>query len=179
VAISLGVSPDNVTSRIRKVLQDKKDLEALLSSHMTGGETPGESIVKSQEYRVEDREFCYKAVTVKAADNTGVREWGDAFLASGVSGVATVGAEFPGTKYALFIFVTKDVVDMGIKANELVSRIAEKVGGRGGGRVHMAQAGVKGPSEMEFGLGYGQQVFESSMGELNIKFSMSPVKEKE
>ncbi len=178
VATSLGVSSENITSRIRKVLQEKKDLEALLNSYMTGGQAPGESVVKFQQYSTGDKHFCYKAVTVKAADNAGVRKWGDAFLASSVSGVAAVGAEFPGSKFAVFLFVTKDLVDMGIKANELVSRIAEKVGGRGGGRVHMAQAGVQGPGEMELGLGYGQQLLEAHMQELNVEFSVSSIKER-
>ena len=173
VAVVLGVSSENVTSRVRKLLQEKKELETLIGSYMTGDQAPGEAVVEFQKYSNKDKSFCYKAVTVKATGNASVRKWGDAFLANNTSGVAIVGAELPGPKHTLFLFVTEDLVRLGIKANEMISRIAEEVGGRGGGKSHMAQAGVQGPSEMESGLVYGKQVLETQMKKLNVEFSAS------
>jgi len=173
VAESVGVSSENAITRVRKLAQEKKDLEKLMSSHLKGGNASNEDIVKLVGYKVGPKDSCYKAIKVKAADNSSVRHWGDNFLASGVSGVAVVGVELPGSKHSLFVFVTQDLVGMGIKANQVVSSIAERVGGRGGGREHMAQAGVVGKKEIEIGLGHGQKVLETKMKDLGIEFVTS------
>ena len=170
VAISLGVTQKNVIARVRKLIQEKQDLEGLLNSYMAGDQAAGEKIVESHFYTVDNKRIDYKSVAVKAADNASVRKWGDTFLNSGSSGVALVGAELPGSKYSLFLFVTKDLVEIGIKANELVSSIAKKMGGRGGGRQHMAQAGAEDRSRMMEGLRCGQDTLEDKMTALDVQF---------
>ena len=170
VAISLGVTQKNVIARVRKLIQEKQDLEGLLNSYMAGDQAAGEKIVESHFYTVDNKRIDYKSVAVKAADNASVRKWGDTFLNSGSSGVALVGAELPGSKYSLFLFVTKDLVEIGIKANELVSSIATKMGGRGGGRQHMAQAGAEDRSRMMEGLRCGQDTLEDKMTALDVQF---------
>ena len=170
VAISLGVTQKNVISRVRKLIKEKQDLEGLLNSYMAGDQAAGEKIVESQFYTVDNRRIDYKSVAVKAADNASVRKWGDTFLNSGSSGVALVGAELPGSKYLLFLFVTKDLVEKGIKANDLISNIAKKMGGRGGGRQHMAQAGAEDRNRMMEGLRCGQATLEDKMITLEVQF---------
>ena len=48
--------------------------------------------------------------------------------------------------------ITKNLVKRGLKAGELVKVVAEPVGGSGGGRPDMAQAGGKDPSKLEEAL---------------------------
>ena len=65
-------------------------------------------------------------------------------LGTGVILLATVND----AKVSLVAGVTKDITDR-IKAGDLVNFAAEKVGGRGGGRADMAQAGGNDPSGLE------------------------------
>jgi len=64
---------------------------------------------------------------------------------------AIVLATVEGGKVSLIAGVTKDAIGR-IKAGDLVNFVAEKVGGRGGGRPDMAQAGGTDPSGLEDAL---------------------------
>jgi alanyl-tRNA synthetase len=64
---------------------------------------------------------------------------------------AIILATVEGTKVSLVAGVTKDALDK-VKAGDLVNFVAEKVGGRGGGRADMAQAGGNDPSGLEAAL---------------------------
>ena len=58
------------------------------------------------------------------------------------STVAVLGASLDDGKTALLGVVTDDIRDRGIRADEIIRDVAAVVGGRGGGKPHMAQAGV-------------------------------------
>jgi alanyl-tRNA synthetase len=64
---------------------------------------------------------------------------------------ALVLASVEGDKVSLVAGVTKDKTDT-IKAGDLVNFVAEQVGGKGGGRADMAQAGGNDPSGLEAAL---------------------------
>jgi len=64
---------------------------------------------------------------------------------------ALVLASVEGDKVNLVAGVTKDKTDT-IKAGDLVNFVAEQVGGKGGGRADMAQAGGNDPSGLEAAL---------------------------
>jgi alanyl-tRNA synthetase len=66
------------------------------------------------------------------------------------SGVVVLGAEEDG-KVALIAGVTKDLTDR-LSAGDLVNFVAERVGGRGGGRPDMAQAGGNEPDKLDEAL---------------------------
>ncbi len=68
-----------------------------------------------------------------------LREVGDRVRDRLGSGVAVLGGVIDG-KAALLALVSKDLTDR-LKAGEVVSRVANIVGGKGGGRADMAQAG--------------------------------------
>jgi alanyl-tRNA synthetase len=68
-----------------------------------------------------------------------LREVGDKVRDSLGSGVAVLGGAING-KAAILALVSKDLTSR-IKAGELVSKVAQVVGGKGGGRPDMAQAG--------------------------------------
>jgi alanyl-tRNA synthetase len=64
-------------------------------------------------------------------------------------------AELPGDKQALFAFVTDDMISRGVRADTVVREVAAIVGGRGGGKPHMAQAGVEDASRLDEALTSG------------------------
>ncbi|VAX13802.1 Alanyl-tRNA synthetase [hydrothermal vent metagenome] len=65
-------------------------------------------------------------------------------------------------KVSLIAGVSKDCTDR-IKAGELVNAAAEKVGGRGGGRPDMAQAGGNQPENLELALAAARDWIESRL----------------
>ncbi|MBD3669407.1 MAG: alanine--tRNA ligase, partial [Gammaproteobacteria bacterium] len=64
---------------------------------------------------------------------------------------AVVLAAVDGDKVSLVAGVTKDATDR-VKAGELVNSVAQQVGGRGGGRPDMAQAGGSQPDKLDEAL---------------------------
>jgi alanyl-tRNA synthetase len=82
------------------------------------------------------------AAQVDVADMDGLREMADWFRDKVNSGVAALAA-VKDDKPILLVVVTKDLIAKGAKAGDLVREMAQIVGGGGGGRPDMAQAGGK------------------------------------
>ncbi len=76
-----------------------------------------------------------------------LREIGDKVRDKLASGIIVLGGEFDG-KAALLAMVSKDLTGR-IKAGDLVNRVAAVVGGKGGGRPDMAQAGGPMPDKLD------------------------------
>jgi alanyl-tRNA synthetase len=53
-----------------------------------------------------------------------------------------IAASFPDGKHALLVVVTDDLRERGVRADDIVREIAAVAGGKGGGKPHMAQAGI-------------------------------------
>jgi len=79
------------------------------------------------------------AVKVPGVDGKGLREFSDQLRDKLGSGVLVLAAESDG-KVALLVAVTKDLTPR-VKAGDLIKPLAAIVGGRGGGRPELAQAG--------------------------------------
>jgi alanyl-tRNA synthetase len=75
------------------------------------------------------------------------------------SGVVVLGSAIDG-KVALIVGVTKDLTGK-VQAGKIISPIAQKVGGSGGGRPDMAEAGGKDPSQLDGALNEAYGVVES------------------
>jgi alanyl-tRNA synthetase len=75
------------------------------------------------------------------------------------SGVVVVGGESEG-KVVLVAAVTKDLTDR-VQAGKVVGAVAQKVGGKGGGRPDLAEAGGKDASALDAALGSVAEIVES------------------
>ena len=159
VAAVLGTSPDNAVARAGQILAQKKELEGILDELRSGGGA-GESIVLQDVISTDGAVTEYRAVRLRARNAADARKWGDAFLTQEASGVAVVSADLPEGKHTLFAFVTDDLITRGVRADSVVREIASVVGGRGGGRPHMAQAGVEDPERIDEALRMGREVVE-------------------
>ena len=154
-AEALRTAPDNLTQRAERLLAEKAELEALLAELRAGGGGGAQDVV-AESFELENGVTAsYRAVRLRARDADDARKWGDAFLGSGERGVAVVAAELPEDRQALFAFVTDDLIARGVRADAVVREVAALVGGKGGGRPHMAQAGVNDPSRLDEALGVG------------------------
>ncbi len=159
VAAILGSSTTNAATRARQLVDEKRELETLLDELRSAGGA-GETVVVDEDISVDGSTTAYKAVRLRARNADDVRKWGDAFLTGAGSAVAVVAADLPGDKHALFAFVTDDLVGRGVRADAIVREVAVVVGGRGGGRPHMAQAGVEDPERLDEALRVGRDVVE-------------------
>ena len=83
-------------------------------------------------------------------DRTQLRTLVDNFRNKLGSGVVIVGSVTEG-KVALIVGVTKDLTGR-IQAGKVVGAVAQKVGGSGGGRPDMAEAGGKNPEALDAAL---------------------------
>ena len=82
------------------------------------------------------------AVQVDAASADMLREMSDWFRDKMISGIVVLGAAIEG-KPSLIVAVTADLISKGFDARKLIRPIANIVGGGGGGRPNLAQAGGK------------------------------------
>jgi alanyl-tRNA synthetase len=93
---------------------------------------------------------------IKHANADILRQMTDRFRDKVNSGVVVLGT-VQDDRPLIIAAVTDDLVKRGISANDLVKAIAPTIGGSGGGRPNMAQAGGKDPSRMDEAL---QLVYE-------------------
>jgi len=78
------------------------------------------------------------------------------------SGVVVLGSATNGN-VALVVSVTKDLTGR-IQAGKVIGQVAQKVGGKGGGRPDMAEAGGKDPGALDSALEGAYEVVESLLG---------------
>jgi alanyl-tRNA synthetase len=75
------------------------------------------------------------------------------------SGVVVLGSANDGN-VALIVGVTKDLTSR-VQAGKVISPVAQKVGGKGGGRPDLAEAGGKDPAALDAALADVYSVVES------------------
>jgi alanyl-tRNA synthetase len=137
VARQLRAQPGTVEKAVTSLLEEKRTLEkelAKLRSRLALGK--GQDLA-SQAIDVKGAKVL--AATVEGADAKSLRETMDQLKEKLKSAAIVLGAVNDG-KVALIAGVTQDLTGK-LKAGELVNYVAQQVGGKGGGRPDMAQAG--------------------------------------
>ncbi len=141
----LGTSLDEALPKIKNLTEAldtaKKENEALRTK-LVAGEFEEQL---SKAHPVEG--IPVLTVILPAADMDSLREMADKFRQKFTSGVALL-ASIQDDKPILIATITDDLVKRGLHAGNLVKRVAQVVGGGGGGRPTLAQAGGKDPSKL-------------------------------
>jgi len=104
------------------------------------------------------------AAQVDVADPDRLREMADWFRDRVKSGVAVLGAVKDG-KPLIVAAVTEDLIGRGLKAGDIVREVAKVVGGGGGGRADMAQAGGRHPEKLAEALATVRSLVEATLKE--------------
>ena len=147
-AASLKAQPEELTQRIGQVQDHVRTLEkelAALKSKLAANQ--GVELVTQA---VDIKGIKVLAATLAGADVTALRETMDK-LKDKLKTAAIVLAAVNDGKVSLIAGVTADAVGR-VKAGELVNFVAQQVGGKGGGRPDMAQAGGTDPSGLAAAL---------------------------
>ncbi len=148
IAGTLKVVRGEAPARVNALLDQVKRLERELSG-LKGklASAQGDDFVSKA---VEVRGVKVLATTLEGADATALRESMDK-LKDKLKSAAIVLATTSAGKVSLIAGVTADLTGR-IKAGELVNFVAQQVGGKGGGRPDMAQAGGTDPAPLPAAL---------------------------
>ncbi|HZV65634.1 MAG TPA: alanine--tRNA ligase, partial [Telluria sp.] len=145
---ALKTNPDELSTRIAQVQDQVKSLEkelAALKSKLAAGQ--GDELATQA---VDVNGIKVLAATLDGADVARLRETMDK-LKDKLKTAAIVLASVADGKVSLIAGVTADATSK-VKAGELVNFVAQQVGGKGGGRPDMAQAGGTDPSGLPAAL---------------------------
>jgi len=134
--------PDAVVTRVEQLIADRRGLEKrLLEAERTGG--AGATELQTLLARAIDIDGVrLVAATVGASDLRALQTMGDALREAGPSTVAALAAALTEGKHTLLVVVSDDLRARGLRADQIVGKLAAIAGGRGGGKPHMAQASI-------------------------------------
>lgn len=99
---------------------------------------------------------------VDAGDRDILREYADQLRSGGQDVCLLLATEVDG-KVALIAAVSKDLTKKGVKAGDCVREAAKAVGGGGGGRPDLAEAGGKDPSKIDDALAAATQFYTEKL----------------
>ena len=136
-AEQLNVSPEQVGQRVEALLAERKSLQADLSAAQTAAQVARASSSLSEARQVGEHKLL--AVRLDGVPGRELRAIAETLrdkLGSGVLALAAV----DGPKVSLLVAASADVSQK-VHSGKLVGQLAGFVGGRGGGRPDMAQAG--------------------------------------
>ena len=105
----------------------------------------------------------FLASSVSDMDMNELRNLGDSLKEKLAGGVLVLASDYEG-KANLIVSCTDEAVKAGAHAGNIIKAIASLVGGGGGGRPNMAQAGGKNPAGIEEALKKAEEILE---GQLN------------
>jgi alanyl-tRNA synthetase len=160
VAEVLKATPDSVVKRAHAIVEERRALERRLEEAMKGGGDQVRQLL-AQAREVDGLRIVGSLVTV--ADAKELQALGDAVREQ--FGVAALGATFEDGRSTLLVVASDRARDRGARADAVVRELATVAGGRGGGKPHMAQAGVPDAARLPEALGQLERVVRSLVGE--------------
>jgi alanyl-tRNA synthetase len=148
VASGLKVGEDSVLATIEKLTSTARHLEKELESEKRKGALGHLDVLYSQAITIKGVEVIYGEVN--NVDRAGLRQLVDTLRQKLGSGVVALGMPEDG-KVALIVGVTKDLTAK-VHAGKLIQALAKQVGGSGGGRPDLAEAGGKDTTALKSAL---------------------------
>ena len=160
LAVLVKSDRGQLEARLKKMVEQQRDLEReveTLSARLHAGQ--------SQELMAQVREVGgvkYLATQLEGLDGKGLREFSDQLRDRLSSGVVVLGCEADG-KANLLVSVSKDLLGR-LSAGELIKPLAALVGGKGGGRPELAQAGGPDPAGLGAAIASAGELIEKNLG---------------
>ena len=136
-------TPANLVERLEHLMMEMKALSSENESLKSKAAKDALGDVMDQVVTVKDVKLL--ATSVDGVDMNGLRDLGDQLKEKLGEGVVVIASSCDG-KVNLIAMATEEAMTKGAHAGNLIKAIAAKVGGGGGGRPNMAQAGGKNPA---------------------------------
>lgn len=149
VSNSLKCSEKDLVARIEAMQYELKEKEkeiASLKAKFAGGEL--NNILESVKVIKEVNVVAYKLSDV---DPNSLRDLCENVKSKLTNAVVVLGSVYEG-KVALIAMASKEVLAKGIHCGKIIKEISTLVGGGGGGRPDMAQAGGKNPEKLDIAI---------------------------
>jgi alanyl-tRNA synthetase len=158
VSSRLQVTPEQAPAKAQALLDElsarRKDIEQL---QRDAAKASLETLLNRKQ---QINGIALVAAQVNAANAEVMRELSDWLRDQLGSGIVVLGAIIS-SKPSLIVSVTPDLVSRGVKAGDLIKPLAQVLGGSGGGRPNLAQAGGKDASKLGEALRLATSVVES------------------
>ena len=129
-----------VVQKVESVLDERRQLERRLDEAQRGG--GADQLAKLVAGASDLGGVPFVAGEAPVSDLKALQALGDALREQLPAGVAVLGARLEDGKAALVAVVGDAARARGLRADEVVRTVAAAAGGRGGGKPHMAQAGL-------------------------------------
>ncbi len=155
VAKLVKATPDKLEDKITHLLAELKSLQSENESLKSKAAKDAVGDVMNQVEEVAGVKLL--ATKVADVDMNGLRDLGDSLKEKLGEGVVVI-ASASGDKVNLMVTVTDAAQKQGAHAGNLIKAIAGLVGGGGGGRPNMAQAGGKNPAGIDAALEKAKEV---------------------
>jgi alanyl-tRNA synthetase len=156
-ARALNARPDTLNERLEALQEENRKLAREVEKWKQTAATGGSVDYMSQVIEVGGVKLL--ATEAPGQDAKGLRMVMDNLRDKLGSGVLVLGSAYDG-KVALVVAVSQDLTDR-IKAGDIVKQIAPIVGGGGGGKPDMAQAGGKLPDKLPEAIQKAPEVVKS------------------
>lgn len=160
VAQKMKSKPEQVYDKIAALLTENKLLNSEVESLKS--KLAQDSMGDVMDQVVEISGVKLLAVKVDGVDMSGLRDLGDDLKQKLEDGVVVIASSLDG-KVNLMVTATEAAIAKGAHAGNLIKGIASEVGGGGGGRPNMAQAGGKNPAGIENALKKAKVVLEEQI----------------
>lgn len=141
----LNVALDDVLDRLDALLADRSRLVTELREITSGGTLSADDLINSG---VTIGDTLLVVAETPGANPNVMRGWIDQIRKKSTGPTAVLLGTAQGDKVVLVGGLSRDLVDRGLKAGHWVGETATVVGGSGGGRDDMAQAGGKDPDKL-------------------------------
>lgn len=152
--------PDMLSEKIRGLIAENKALSSEVES--LKGKLAKDAMGDVMDQVTEVRGVKLLAAKVEGVDMNGLRDLGDQLKDKLGEGVVVLASSVDG-KVSLMAMATKEAVDKGAHAGNLIKAIAALVGGGGGGRPNMAQAGGRNPEGIDAAIAKVKEVLEGQI----------------
>ncbi len=153
-------TPDNLADKITHLLSENKALHSEVESLKSRLAKDAAKDILGQVTEVKGVKLL--ATSVEGMEMNGLRDLGDQLKEKLGEGVIVLASAAEG-KVSLVSMATKEAMEQGAHAGNLIKAAAALVGGGGGGRPGMAQAGGKNPSGIKDALKKAAEVLADQL----------------
>ena len=157
----LNVPTEEVADRVQKLIETNRAMEREIQR--IKGRYAVSEVDELVENAIDIDNRKIVSSKVESRDMDSFRKMADSLRDKLKSGVGVIGMISNG-KVSLLAVVTDDLIEsVGLKAGDLVKDIAVIVGGAGGGKPHLAQAGGRDPEKLDEALGKVAQIVQERL----------------
>ncbi len=157
----MNVALEDLPARLKTLLADQDTLHDQLSQISATGSLSAEDLLQQSELIAGVRVI----VAETAGANPGLmRQWIDQLRKNPKEPVAVLLASSDGDKVTLIAGLSQSLIEKKLSAGKWIGPVAEAVGGGGGGKPDLAQAGGKNPEKLPEAIAVAKKLIREMVG---------------